>query len=80
MKRIIKIMFLTILLNSSCSSYLDIVPDNTTTLEDYFERKEMVLSALAKVYSYLPWEYSMYSSGNSTSSSCVLGDEWMGRL
>jgi hypothetical protein len=73
-------MFLAVMLSSSCSGYLDIVPDNTTTLEDYFERKEMVLSALAKVYSYLPWEYSTWRSDNSSSSSWMLGDEWMGRL
>jgi hypothetical protein len=69
-------MFLTAILlsNVSCSSYLDIVPDNTTTLEDYFERKEMALQALAKVYSYLPVDYSAYHT------TWTLGDEWMGRV
>jgi hypothetical protein len=76
MKRIIKIMFLAAVLfySSSCSSYLDIVPDNTITLDDYFERREMALEALAKVYYYLPWDYSVHRSEYG------LGDEWMGRV
>jgi hypothetical protein len=58
----------------SCADYLDIVPDNTITLDDYFERKEMALSALAKVYSYLPWDFYVHQT------SLLLGDEWMGRI
>jgi hypothetical protein len=53
---------------------LDIVPDNTVTLEDYFSRKEMAWNALAKVYSYLP------SDPETHSTSWSLGDEWMGRV
>jgi hypothetical protein len=79
MKRFIKTGFLSLLLtavlcNSSCTSYLDIVPDNTVTLEDYFSRKEMAWNALAKVYSYLP------SDPQTHNSSWTLGDEWTGRL
>ncbi|MDR1169544.1 MAG: RagB/SusD family nutrient uptake outer membrane protein, partial [Prevotellaceae bacterium] len=76
MKRIIKIMFLAAVLfySSSCSDYLDIVPDNTITLDDYFERREMALEALAKVYYYLPMDYYVHRSEYG------LGDEWMGRV
>jgi hypothetical protein len=75
MKRFIKITFLTVVLfgSLSCSEYLNIVPDNTTTLEDYFERREMALEALAKIYSYLPNDPMAHNS------SWTLGDEWMGR-
>jgi hypothetical protein len=75
MKGFIKIAFLaTLLYSTSCSSYLDIVPDNTITIEDFFERKEMALEALAKVYSYLPRDPETHAS------SWLLGDEWMGRI
>jgi hypothetical protein len=70
-----KILLLLLLFCSpSCSSYLDIVPDNTTTIEDFFERREMALQALAKVYSYLPQDHVAYYS------TWLLGDEWMGRV
>jgi hypothetical protein len=56
----------------SCADYLDIVPDNTVVLEDYFSRKEMAWNTLAKVYSYLPADHTTHSS------SWLLGDEWAG--
>jgi hypothetical protein len=59
---------------ASCADYLDIVPDNTVTIEDYFERKEMAWNALAKVYEYLPNDHTI----NAT--SWLLGDEWMGLI
>ncbi|GHT68019.1 starch-binding protein [Bacteroidia bacterium] len=58
---------------SACSDYLNIVPDNTVTLEDYFTNREMAYNALAKVYSYLPPIHSAYNS------TFLLGDEWMSR-
>jgi hypothetical protein len=76
MKRLIKITLiaLSLLHASSCTDYLDIVPDNTVTLEDYFERRAMAWNALCKVYSYLPQDYlSHYTSWS-------LGDEWMGQI
>jgi hypothetical protein len=59
---------------SSCGEYLDIVPDNTATLNDLFLQKETAYNALAKMYSYLPddWHYDR--------SSWMLGDEWLGRM
>jgi hypothetical protein len=65
-------IFLSAALFGSCS-YLDIVPDNTVTLEDYFSTREMAYNALSKVYSYLP---PVQSQWNST---CLLGDEWVSR-
>jgi hypothetical protein len=58
----------------SCSKYLDLVPDNTVTLEDYFSRKEMAWNTLSKVYSYLP------EDPVSDYTSWTLGDEWIGRV
>jgi hypothetical protein len=75
MKRFLKTGFLSLLIfwNLSCTPYLDIVPDNTTTLEDYFSRKEMAWNALSKVYSYLP------NIPMAHYSPWLLGDEWLGR-
>jgi len=74
MKIFIKTVLLSVMIlwNLSCSNYLDIVPDNTTTLEDYFSRKEMAWNSLAKVYSYLP------DDPISHHSLWILGDEWIG--
>ena len=67
------ILFIALLL-SSCAKYLDVVPDNTLTLEDIFTTKESAYDALAKVYDYIPHE----SDTHSTTWS--LGDEYIGRL
>jgi hypothetical protein len=77
MKRI-KIISLGFLLgimlcNSSCNKYLDLVPDNVVTLEDYFSRREMALNTLSKVYSYMPDDPS------TAYTTWTLGDEWIGR-
>ena len=58
----------------SCSDYLDVVPDNTITLEDLFKSKEQAWNALAKVYSYMP------RIDMTHESPWTLGDEWLGRL
>jgi hypothetical protein len=58
----------------SCSDYLDIVPDNTMTIEDYFANKEITWEALSKVYSYLPLDNHPHFS------TYQLGDELMGRV
>ncbi|MDR3247106.1 MAG: RagB/SusD family nutrient uptake outer membrane protein [Prevotellaceae bacterium] len=74
--RFIKTGLLLVLLSGSlsCSKYLDIVPDNTITLEDYFSRREMAWNALSKVYSYLP------SDPHPHNTTWTLGDEFVGRL
>lgn len=59
---------------SSCSDYLDVVPDNTITLEDLFKSQEEAWDALAKVYSYMP------RIDETHSSMWTLGDEFLGRL
>lgn len=58
----------------SCQGYLDVVPDNTVTLEDLFKTKEDAWDALAKVYSYMP------RIDQTHSSLWTAGDEWLGRL
>ncbi|MCD7937647.1 MAG: RagB/SusD family nutrient uptake outer membrane protein [Tannerellaceae bacterium] len=63
-----------IVLFSSCADYLDVVPDNTLTLEEIYTRKENAYNALAKVYNYLPRE------DNTHNTTWLLGDEYLGRL
>ena len=58
----------------SCSDYLDIVPDNTMTMEDYFANRVLALEALSKVYSYLPEDMHPHRTTYS------LGDETMGSV
>jgi hypothetical protein len=58
----------------SCSEYLNIVPDNTLTLEEIFTRKETAYNALARVYNFLP------TDANTHNTSWSLGDEYVGRL
>jgi hypothetical protein len=41
-------------LNSSCDDYLDIVPDNVTTLDHAFSDKVSAERFLATIYSYMP--------------------------
>jgi hypothetical protein len=59
---------------SSCSEYLEVVPDNTLTLENIFAVKEEAYNALSKIYSYMP---AIHDTHNST---WTLGDEFVGRL
>ena len=68
------ILFLVLALTPSCSEYLDVVPDNTLTLEDLFKSKEEAWNALAKVYSYMPRIEQTHSS------IWTAGDEYIGRL
>lgn len=58
----------------SCTDYLDVVPDNTITLEDLFKQKTEAKDALAKVYSYLP------DVSNVQNTLWTAGDEYIGRL
>ncbi|MDR1683122.1 MAG: RagB/SusD family nutrient uptake outer membrane protein, partial [Candidatus Symbiothrix sp.] len=55
----------------SCSDYLDIVPDNTIVLEDYFSNKQKAYQPLAKVYWYLLGYYHFQTS------PYMFGDEWL---
>ncbi|GHT48316.1 starch-binding protein [Bacteroidia bacterium] len=73
MKNKIKIfVFLLSLLSiASCSDYLDVVPDNSTKLEDFFSMKNKAIQALAKVYGYMPDNYQ------ANLTSLTLGDEWV---
>lgn len=74
-KRIMILLMLYMgLFFTSCRDYLDVVPDNTLTLDDIFSVKEEAYNALAKVYSYMPRE------DRSDLSSYMLGDEFVGRL
>jgi hypothetical protein len=59
---------------SSCSGYLDVVPDNTLRLEDIFMVKEDAYNALAKIYNGLPRDDDTHAT------TWTLGDDWIGRL
>jgi hypothetical protein len=57
----------------SCSDFLDIVPDNTITIDDVFANSEQAYNGLVKVYYYLPEYYSW------SNSPFLFGDEWVER-
>lgn len=55
-------LFLSAVLLSSCSDYLNIIPDKAQEIELMFERKEAAYKALATCYYYLPQEDGVYST------------------
>lgn len=61
-KTYIVYLILTMFILSSCSDYLDIVPDKAQEIELMFERKEAAYRALATCYHYLPQEDGVYST------------------
>ncbi len=73
-KLLIIFSIITITIIPSCSDYLDVVPDNTLTLEDLFKTQEEAWDALAKVYHYLPRIHRTHETMSLAS------DEWLGRL
>ncbi|MDN5211356.1 RagB/SusD family nutrient uptake outer membrane protein [Fulvivirgaceae bacterium BMA12] len=57
MKRLIKILAITcpaLFINQSCDEFLDVVPDDSPTLDIAFENRSTALTFLATIYSYLP--------------------------
>ena len=62
MKKRNYIFILLVLVLSSCSDYLDIVPDKTQELELLFQRKDAAYKALATCYQYLPQQDGVYST------------------
>lgn len=72
-KKTIYILLLPILLGS-CLNFLDIVPDNTITLEDYFANREIAYNGLSNVYSGIPRNHLI----NDT--EWMLGDDWLGQM
>lgn len=58
---------------SSCVDFLDIVPDNTITLEDYFTNKETAYQALSNVYAGIPHNHLIHNT------EFLLGDDWLGQ-
>ncbi|MDR1864596.1 MAG: RagB/SusD family nutrient uptake outer membrane protein [Bacteroidales bacterium] len=57
----------------SACSFLDIVPDNTITLEDYFSNKQEAYNALSNVYAGLPNDHLIHNT------TWLLGDDWLGQ-
>lgn len=75
MKKYIKTLILSIsliLTISNCSDYLNIVPDNTVTVDKMFENKEKTMQALATCYSYIPDAYN-----NHYQTTLTLGNEYI---
>jgi hypothetical protein len=74
MKKISKISLLlltAVMYFTSCTKYLDIVPDHIAKVEDLFTTKADALDALAKIYWYLP------VLDNIHESPYLLGDEYV---
>jgi hypothetical protein len=71
MKKISLLLVTAAMFFTSCSSYLDIVPDQITKVEDLFTTKTDAVNALAKIYSYLP----VLDDINET--PFLLGDEYV---
>lgn len=55
-------LLFTVFFLSSCSDYLNIIPDKAQEIELMFERKEAAYKALATCYHYLPQEDGVYST------------------
>lgn len=66
------IILLGFTLLPSCTDFLDIVPDNTIVLEDYFANKEIAYNTLSNAYAGLPQNHLIHNS------EFLLGDEWLG--
>ena len=62
--------FIILLFSSSCSEYLDVVPDNIAVIEDAFKTRESANRFLATLYGYLP----NYTDPNRNPALCS-GDE-----
>ncbi|WP_372651390.1 RagB/SusD family nutrient uptake outer membrane protein [Draconibacterium sp.] len=73
LKKIFAIIYILSII-PSCTGYLDVVPDNTITLEDLFKKKEEAWDALAKVYNYMPRIEKTHET------MWLAGDEYIGRL
>jgi hypothetical protein len=71
MKKISLLLAIAVTCFTSCDSYLDIVPDQVTKVEDLFTTKTDALDALAKIYSYLP------VLDNIHETPFLLGDEYV---
>jgi hypothetical protein len=71
MKKIFLLPVIAVMCFTSCSKYLDIVPDHIAKVEDLFATKTDALDALAKIYSYLP------VLDNIHETPFLLGDEYV---
>lgn len=62
----------TAMMLAGCSKFLDVVPDNTSTVDKMFENKSKILQALATCYSYMPDDFNDHYR-----TSVSLGNEIM---
>lgn len=67
-------IIVVVLLLASCSEYLDVVPDNTLKLENIYATKDDAYNALAKIYNYIPDDWSTHTT------MWEMGDEYIGRI
>jgi hypothetical protein len=65
------LLLLTLLLNISCSDYLDIIPDNLATMEMAFNTRQNAEKFLLTCYSYVPEQANVYQNPGLAS-----GDEF----
>ena len=64
--------FLALTILSSCN-FLEVVPDNTITLEDRFMTRQSAFNGLSNIYAGLPNDHLFHQT------RYLLGDEWLGR-
>ena len=72
-KKINPIILLLAGMLCSCTKFLDVVPDNTITIEDYFVNRESAYNGLSNVYAGIPNNQLIHST------KWLLGDEWVGQ-
>jgi hypothetical protein len=58
---------------TACADFLDVVPDNTLTVEDYFVNREQAMNALTNVYAGIPNNQLIHAT------EWLLGDDWLGQ-
>ena len=72
--KIVYLILGVLLLSQSCSSYLDVVPDQNNTIDDFYNSKEKAYKGLSTCYNFIP-------ALNMTEETMALaGDEFCGRL
>ncbi|MGB4017305.1 MAG: RagB/SusD family nutrient uptake outer membrane protein, partial [Petrimonas mucosa] len=69
MKKYIVLLFVAIMTLSTCSDWLDVVPDGVATLDMAFNSRTQALKYLATCYSYMP------KNGGSADPATLGGDD-----
>ena len=57
MKKLYVLLLTAVMSLSSCSDYLDVIPDNITTIDMAFNNRANAKKYLSTCYSFLPFVY-----------------------